>query len=228
MGQVLDSLVAYDISPALHDGIAVWPGDRAFRYTQSFSISQGDHIDLGSIDSTLHVGAHADAPSHYQRNSASIDEVSLDYYFGPCQVITIEKACSNGRILPEHIEGKPISTARILLKTNSFSTHDKFNESFFSLSPELVKYFSLKGVCLVGIDTPSVDPFDDKVLLSHKEILKLGMRNLEGVILSDVPDGSYWLSALPLRLKGADASPVRAALFSMNHMKDSLLSLKDF
>ena len=73
-------------------------------------------------------------------------------------------------------------------------------------------YFSNKGVFLVGIDTPSVDPCDSKRLESHTEIAKRNMAILEGVVLEDVEDGIYLLSAVPLKIKNADASPVRAIL----------------
>ena len=67
-------------------------------------------------------------------------------------------------------------------------------------------------VVLVGIDTPSIDPADDEVLESHQAAARHDLAILEGVVLKDVPDGFYTLVALPLRLQGADASPVRAVL----------------
>ncbi|SVD36830.1 uncharacterized protein METZ01_LOCUS389684, partial [marine metagenome] len=62
------------------------------------------------------------------------------------------------------------------------------------------------------IDTPSVDLFSDKDLESHNAIARHDMAVLEGVVLADVPSGTYTLIALPLNLEGADASPVRAVL----------------
>jgi len=69
-----------------------------------------------------------------------------------------------------------------------------------------------QGVVLVGIDTPSIDSFSSKDLPAHHTTTKVGMKILEGVVLSEINEGIYQLSCLPLRIKGADASPVRAVL----------------
>ena len=73
------------------------------------------------------------------------------------------------------------------------------------------------GVILIGIDTPSVDPFSSKDLPAHKMFLKHDMGILEGLVLKDVPAGLYELIALPLKLVGFDASPVRAILRSLDN-----------
>ena len=100
----------------------------------------------------------------------------------------------------------------MLFKTNSFTDTCRWNKDYKSLSHEHIEYLHGKGVRLVGIDTPSVDPDDSQALESHQAIYGRDMANLEGLVLTDVPDGLYTLIALPLRLKDADASPVRAIL----------------
>jgi hypothetical protein len=69
-----------------------------------------------------------------------------------------------------------------------------------------------RGVVLIGIDTPSVDPFDSKALEAHQALAEHDMANLEGLVLDHVAEGEYELIALPLRIAGADGSPVRAVL----------------
>ena len=101
---------------------------------------------------------------------------------------------------------------RILFRTGSYPDPDQFNEDFCSLSPSLVEWLAGEGVRLVGIDTPSVDPCSSKDLPCHGMIAAHDMAILEGVVLEHVPDGIYTLIALPLRIEGADASPVRAVL----------------
>ena len=137
----------------------------------------------------------------------------LQFYMGPCQVITIEKPRGE-RIFVKDVEKvcTNLQAPRILFKTNSFPNPNKWNDDFNSLSAELIDCFAKRGVRLVGIDTPSVDPATDKELSSHKAIYKNDMAILEGIVLIDVPDGIYNLVALPLKIKGADASPVRAIL----------------
>ena len=94
----------------------------------------------------------------------------------------------------------------------SSKTFTKFNEDFAGLSPVLVDDLHDKGVKLIGIDTPSVDLFESKDLPAHKRFLAHDMAILEGIVLKDVPAGMYELIALPLKLMGFDASPVRAIL----------------
>ena len=82
----------------------------------------------------------------------------------------------------------------------------------------MVRFLHERDVCLVGIDTPSVDPCDSKELESHTEIANRDMAILEGIVLHHVEDGIYILSAVPLKIKGADASPVRAILIDDFHL----------
>ena len=76
-----------DISPTISEKLAVWPGDIPFTRSEMCSLAKGDNIDLSSMNTTLHLGAHVDAPSHYKKDAASIDQLELDAYLGPCQVI---------------------------------------------------------------------------------------------------------------------------------------------
>ena len=206
----------YDISPTISSETAVWPGDVSFEQRYLCRISDGSNIDLSSIHTTVHIGAHTDAPSHYDSEGVGIDQRDLSFYFGKCQVISvnIERGC---RICPEHVT-VGIEAPRVLFHTNSFPDPNFFNRDFCSLSPELVRFLHERDVCLVGIDTPSVDPCDSKELESHSEIANRDMAILEGVVLQDVEDGIYILSAIPLKIKNADASPVRAILIEDFHL----------
>ena len=198
----------YDISPDIGEKTAVWPGDQSFNRAVAMDMKGGDNLTLSSITTTVHIGAHVDAPSHYERDGESIETRSLHYYMGPCQVVTV----SVGR--GARIESCPvkITAPRVLFRTDSFPNPNEFNTDFSALSPKLIDQLATAGVCLVGIDTPSVDLFDDKVLLSHNAIASNNMAILEGVVLASVPDGVYNLIALPLKIAEADASPVRAVL----------------
>ena len=200
----------YDISPVLSVQTAVFPGDTAFSRKEELSFAKGDHFALSSITSTVHIGAHTDAPNHYHPKGAGIDQRDLDFYLGTCQVITVELPRGK-RIAPNDIEVE-IKAQRILFKTNSFPDPNHWNHDFNSLSPELIEMLAKKQVKLVGLDTPSVDPADAKELISHHAIYKNDMAILEGIILNQVNDGLYTLIALPLKIKDGDASPVRAIL----------------
>jgi arylformamidase len=199
-----------DISPLISERIGVWPGDVAFRRDVGLAIAEGANIDLSAIHTTVHLGAHTDAPSHYVADGVGIDRRDLDLYLGPCQVVGVDTPRGE-RIRPEHVTTE-ITAPRVLFRTGSFPDPDDFNEDFCSLSPELIDGLAAQGVRLVGIDTPSIDPFTSKDLPSHAAVARNDLAILEGVVLDQVADGTYTLVALPLRLADADASPVRAVL----------------
>jgi arylformamidase len=204
----------YDISPPLSPRLPVWPGDTPLTRELLCDMRKGDNITLSTLHATVHLGAHADAPSHYGTFAPAIHERDLDYYLGPCQVIRLRPSRAT-RITSEMLPAS-ITAPRLLLATGTFADPEVFNEDFAALDPDLVRVLHRQGVKLVGIDTPSVDLFDSKDLRAHKMFLECNMAILEGLVLTDVPEGTYELIALPLRLVGFDASPVRAVLRTLD------------
>jgi arylformamidase len=199
-----------DISPLISSRMAVWPGDKAYTRTPALSIDAGDNIDLSAIHTTVHLGAHTDAPSHYLGGGEGIAARDLERYMGPAQVICVSTQ-QGARIQPEDLPVKVVAE-RVLFRTDSYPDPECFNEDFCSLSVALVHALAQSGVVLVGIDTPSIDPFSSETLPAHAAVATHDMGILEGIVLAHVADGLYDLVALPLRLEGADASPVRAVL----------------
>jgi arylformamidase len=200
----------FDISPPLSSALAVWPGDTPLRREVLLDINQGDNITLSTLHGTAHLGAHADGPNHYGRDAAGIDSRPLDDYLGPCQVIRVA-ALPRTRIGPGDL-ALAISERRVLLRTETYPDPNRFRTDFAALEPALVDWLFEQGVRLVGVDTPSVDLFESKDLPAHRRFLARDMAILEGLTLFEVPPGRYELIALPLRLVGFDASPVRAVL----------------
>jgi arylformamidase len=199
-----------DISPVLSPRVAVWPGDVRFSRVVALSIEQGANIDLSAIHTTVHVGAHTDAPNHYAAGGIGIGDRPLEPYYGPCQVVHVDVG-RNERILPSHVRDE-IRAPRVLFHTGTFPDPDVFNTDFAALSAPLIDHLAAKGVVLVGIDTASIDLCHDKILEAHTAVARHDLSILEGVLLDHVAPGLYTLIALPLRLEGADASPVRAVL----------------
>jgi arylformamidase len=200
----------FDITPSVSPRLRVWPGDTPPAREVLCDMQRGDNITLSTLRATVHLGAHADAPSHYGADAPAIHERNIDYYLGPCQVLRLTVP-RRTRITPLMLP-EPIRAPRVLLATGTYPDPEDFNEDFAALSPELVEHLHGLGVKLIGIDTPSVDLFDSKDLSSHRQFLKNDMAILEGLLLKDVPEGLYELIALPLKLVGFDASPVRAIL----------------
>jgi arylformamidase len=200
----------YDITPPISPRLAVWPGDTPVTREVLRDMEAGDNLTLSSLRATVHAGAHADAPSHCAAEGAAIDQRPLDPYLGPCQVIGVE--VGRGRRISPAALPASIRAQRVLLRTGTFPDPAAFNEDFAALSVEAVDLLHRHRVRLVGIDTPSVDLFASKDLPAHRACLRHDMAILEGLVLDDVPDGLYELIALPLKLVGFDASPVRAIL----------------
>ena len=200
----------YDISPPITERLRVWPGDTPPRREVLCDRVRGDNLTLSTLHATVHLGAHADGPNHYGTGAPAIDQRALDYYLGPCQVIRLAVP-RGGRVTPAHLT-MAIQAERVLFATGTYPDPEQFNEDFAALAPELVGWLHQRGVKLIGIDTPSVDPFSSKELPAHQEFLRHDLAILEGLLLADVPEGIYELIALPLRLVGFDASPVRAVL----------------
>ena len=204
----------YDITPPLSNRLAVWPGDTPLSREILCDMKQGANLTLSTFRATVHLGAHADAPSHYGKDAPAIHDRSLDLYLGRCQLIRLNVS-RNRLIRPEDLQ-VPLTAQRLLLSTGTYPDHDRFNEDFAALEASAVEFLHERGVRLVGVDTPSVDLFDSKDLPAHHAFLRRDMAILEGLNLKEVPEGIYELIALPLRLEGFDASPVRAVLRTYN------------
>jgi arylformamidase len=200
-----------DISPVIDPTIHVWPGDTPFVRTVNLDMHSGANLTLSDIRTSLHVGAHADAPSHYLADGEDIASRRLDLYIGRCVVMNVDVGFGE-RVFPVHVSRKSLIAPRVLLRTGTFPDPSNWNNDFASLAPELVNHLYQHGVVLIGIDTPSVDPFESKTLDAHHAFAQYDMAMLEGLVLDDVPEGEYELIAPPLRIRGADASPVRAVL----------------
>lgn len=199
-----------DISPPLCSALAPWPGDAPLSREVALDMRKGDNITLSALRASVHLGAHADAYSHFIADGAPIDRHFLGAYWGECDVIDVDVE-PNGLIGLEHLPRRRLAE-RILFRTTTFPNPFEFNEDFAAIDPAIVPRLSSLGVSLVGMDTPSVDPFASKDLPAHHELAKHRISILEGLVLLHVEPGRYELSALPLNLIGFDASPVRAVL----------------
>ena len=202
-------LKIWDISPAVDEQAEVFPGDTAYSQELHFSLAPGCPVNVNRITLSPHTGAHADAPMHYANGQASIGEVDLAPYLGPCRVIHCLDC--GPLVLPAHIaHALDDLPARVLLRTARAASQSW--ASFTAIAPETLALLASKNIALVGIDTPSVDPATSQDLPSHHQLLAHQLRVLENLVLDDMAEGDYELIALPLKLTRADASPVRAVL----------------
>lgn len=204
----------YDITPEVYEGFPVWPGTLSLSRHIHSEIKNGERTTSSTLSATVHLGAHADAPAHYQEGGETIEERELQYYLGACQVLRFNM--KKGGVIQKKDIKDPILAQRVLFATETFIYGEPVDQGFAALTPELIDYLHQKGVITIGVDTPSVDLFDSKELPCHAACAKNNIAILEGLDLTSVPEGIYELIALPLKLKGFDASPVRAILRNLN------------
>lgn len=201
-----------DISPALDESSPVFPSDTPFRAERTWALEGDCPVNVSKFSATTHIGAHADAPLHYAASAPSIDAVALSPYIGLCTVV--HAIGGAGAVTRQEIAarlGGRKAQARLLVRTYR-SAPTRWDPDFRAISPALIDWHAAQGGVLIGVDTPSLDPASSKTMDAHKSILAADMRVLEGLALDAAPEGDYELIALPLKLKGLDAAPVRAVL----------------
>lgn len=200
-----------DISQTLRPGMPVWPGDTLYTDDRTWAMGPQCPVNVSKITLSTHTGTHADAPLHY--DAAGVDSAGSDLsaYCGLCRVID---ARGSGPLVTLKrvagaLDGAP---PRILFRTFDAFPHDHWRDDWSAVDPALVHTLSARGVRLIGIDGPSLDPQNSKTMDAHLAVAAGGLAILEGLVLDHVAPGDYELIALPLKLSGLDASPVRAVL----------------
>ena len=201
----------WDISPPVSATAPVFPGDSPYEQRWTAAMAPGCPVNVSALTLSPHVGAHADAPLHYDPAGQAVGELDLSPYLGPCRVIhSIDRG---PLVLWEHLaHAMEQLPPRVLVRTYEQAPMDRWDPALTAYAPETVERLAALGVQLIGIDSASIDPADSKTLDSHQVIRWLGLRVLENLVLDAVPEGDYELIALPLKLMTADASPVRAVL----------------
>jgi arylformamidase len=200
----------WDISQPLRPALPVWPGDTPFSSRERWTHGGGSPVNVAAIELSTHSGAHADAPLHYDPAGLSIDAVALEPYLGPCRVVDARAA---GDVIAAALIEAHWSpgVSRMLFRTFAQFPHGGWPSQFTVFGADAILAMAVRGVTLVGIDSPSLDPESSKTMEAHLAVPQ-EMRILEGLVLDHVPPGDYELIALPLPLAGLDASPVRAVL----------------
>lgn len=201
----------WDISPPVQPGSPVFPGDTPFSLQWAARIGPGCPVNVSALTLSPHVGAHADAPLHYDDAGAPIGTVALEPFLGPCRVIHAIGCAPLVRWADVAHAIDATLPPRVLVRTYA-QAPTGWDDALAAYDPALVEALADRGVQLIGIDTASIDPAASKTLASHQVIRQRGLRVLENLVLDAVPEGDYELIALPLRLATADASPVRAVL----------------
>jgi arylformamidase len=191
----------YDISQEVFS-CSVYPGDPAPQKQTVCSIDSGDAYNLTAFSMCAHNGTHIDAPFHFINDGKTVESIPLHKTVGPAYVhsasddITAEAA---REIIALAKSCNADSAKRILIKGDAVITE------------EAALVFANAKTELIGTESQSVGP-EKSPMAVHKILLNAESVLLEGIRLSKVKDGVYFLSAAPISLSGADGSPCRAVL----------------
>ena len=186
----------YDISQEVFS-CAVYPGDPEPEKQVLYSTGAGDLYNLTSFAMCAHNGTHVDAPFHFLHNGKPVDQMDLTHFVGDCFVARHEGHVTAADA--EDILKKADGAERILIAGKAIVT------------AEAAEVFAAGGIKLLGNEGQTVGP-EDAPMQVHLILLRRGIALLEGIVLAEVPEGQYFLSAAPLNLGGTDGAPCRAYL----------------
>jgi arylformamidase len=200
-----------DISVVVRRGTPEWPGDTPYSCRWTWKMAAGASVNVSAFEMSPHVGTHADAPLHVGDGESASDTLALDAFVGPAVVIGLESA--DGPVDVDALSARlPRRVERLLLRTGRTIAAGAFPETWPALTPACVRWLAARGLRLLGVDAPSVDERESKTLDTHHALFDAHASIVENLDLRGVGDGVYELIALPLRVEGLDAAPVRAVL----------------
>ena len=209
----------FDISRALSSSIAPWPGDTPFHFELKWKMAEGATVNVGAVQMGVHNGTHADAPFHFQEGAGTIERMPLEIYLGDAVVVDLTKQFGTDRTrqitiadiesCSDALERAP----RLLLKTGVWKNSKVFPDWIPVIAPDVAEWLRARKVKLIGLDLPSVDSIEAKKLVNHYALAAANIAIVESLDLREVEPGTYHFSALPLRISGGDAGPVRAILW---------------
>jgi arylformamidase len=209
----------FDVSRVLANELAPWPGDTQFHFELKWKMAEGATVNVGAVEMGVHNGTHADAPFHFTEGAATIDQIPLETYLGDAVVVDLTQLLETNptrQITIADLESCAValeSAPRLLLKTGVWNDSKNFPTSIPVIAADVPEWLRAQKVRLIGLDLPSVDPIDAKNLVNHHALAAARIAIVESLDLSEVEAGTYHFSALPLRIKGGDAGPVRAILW---------------
>lgn len=207
--------VFYDISLPISPSMPVWPGDPCIRIDQTSSIRHGDVCNISRLEMGTHTLTHVDAPRHITDRGLPVNQLPLNILIGPALVV--EPRLQGNLITATDLGELGIrGSERLLIKTRNsdlwMGGPYEFESDFIALSRDAAHWLLARGIKLVGVDYLSIEAFDAQELEVHHTLLEGGVVILEGLNLSQVPEGRYQLICLPLKVQDGDGAPARVVL----------------
>ncbi len=178
----------------------VYPGDPEPRIQRYEKMEEGDDCNLTALYMCLHNATHIDAPNHFIEDGGTTETLKLERFIGECTVIEVPEGPIHGAFIDDNISE---DCERLLIKSGG--------KAYFSDSGAFA--LAALGVKLVGTDSNSVGTHGAQIG-PHRAFLGADIPLLEGLNLTDVSPGKYFLIAPPLSISGVEAAPTRALLIS--------------
>jgi arylformamidase len=205
-----------DVTRTVDPKMLKWPDDTE-PPSQEFvtRTDNGDPATVSEWKMSSHTGTHMDARMHFIPGGWTMEALDLARSVGPCRVVDLTHV--EGHVGRADLEAAEVAgQARLLLKTRNselgFMQREEFEEGYSAISREAAEYLVEIGVETIGVDYLSVEPFEDGEFNTHHTLLGADVVILEGLVLTEVEPGEYFLACLPLKLAGSDGSPARAIL----------------
>ena len=209
-----------DLTLTVSDKIPTFPGSPQPSFIPWENVKE-DGYNLELLFLSTHTGTHMDAPYHFLEKGAKIHEISLKKLVSEAVLIKSKK--KGGESITkidiqkfEKKHGKIVSFSSVIFYTGWQRNLQK--KYYFTKNPGLsvsaAKYLASKKINLVGIDSPSIDLGKDSKFSVHQIFAKKGILIVENLAnLEKIKSSKFHLVVLPLKLKNATGSPVRAIAF---------------
>ena len=202
-----------DLSLPLTPRLVVWPGEQGLRVRTVRRFPQ-DGVHVSHLSFGAHTGTHLDAPKHFLAKGKPLESIALDKLVGPCRVLKLNMG-KRKEVEMQDIKRFNIQRGERLLFNLGNGKHlfaKKFYQDYVAIGNEAAKFLAAKGTKFIGVDYLSVERRGNPGHPVHVNLLKASVAIVEGVNIQTVMPGKYTLVCLPLRIMGAEASPVRAIL----------------
>lgn len=200
----------HDVTRLISEDMTVYK-DRESKKIKRTVVADYEKADYyeSRMDMDMHCGTHIDAPLHMIKDGDTIEKYDLSKFIGDCKLFDLTDV--NEAIRKKDIENLDIQKDDIVIFKTKNSFDQGYNPKFVYIEEDAALYLSEKGIKTVGIDAMSIER-DKKEHPSHKIILGANIGVIEDLYLKNVGQGQYFLSALPLNIRGSEASPIRAVL----------------
>ncbi|MFH1844135.1 MAG: cyclase family protein [bacterium] len=201
-----------DLSHPIRSNMAQYPGDAAPVGIKQRESHEKAGFQVSSLELECHVATHIDTPLHFLAGQPGLEVMPLDRFVGTGLVLDVSETGVSGELPVTLLEDVDLEPVDYLLLRTGWDQHwgtDHYYAEWPYLSPELARLLAVANLKGIGLDSPSIDPLDGR--FAHDLLAAAGLINVENLAnLAAVPPGHFFFLVLPLKLEGAEGSPVRA------------------